>query len=147
MTRALPVRKTLPHILLNITHSDYCSEILLWASAETGLTILAASIPSLRILFRRMRSSYDQTEDPSRNYVSDEPRSKIKTAYKQDPYFYYAGELTTLLGREDNNSEEIILTKMGGIKQTQAISVRYKRDICDEQNEMQMGAVSPGRTL
>ncbi|KAJ5100639.1 hypothetical protein N7456_006691 [Penicillium angulare] len=31
----------------------YCTPILLWASAETGLTIFAASIPSLRMLFMR----------------------------------------------------------------------------------------------
>ena len=38
---------------------------------ETGLTILAASIPALRILLIRLRSSYQASEDPSSSYYGE----------------------------------------------------------------------------
>ncbi|KAJ5460254.1 uncharacterized protein N7458_001806 [Penicillium daleae] len=50
----------------------FCTSITIWASVETGLTIFAASIPALRILFVRIRSSYDHTDDPSGTYDGEE---------------------------------------------------------------------------
>ncbi|KAJ5380321.1 uncharacterized protein N7496_002749 [Penicillium cataractarum] len=50
----------------------FCSTITIWASVETGLTIFAASIPALRVLFVRIRSSYDQSGYPSGSYNGEE---------------------------------------------------------------------------
>ncbi|KAJ5692602.1 hypothetical protein N7462_002025, partial [Penicillium macrosclerotiorum] len=70
----------------------FCSTIIIWASAETGLTIFAASIPSLRILFIRMRSNYGESGEPSStyNYSADE-------------------ETITLENRKETSSEKSIL--------------------------------------
>ncbi|KAJ5986390.1 hypothetical protein N7451_010755 [Penicillium sp. IBT 35674x] len=46
----------------------FCSSIAIWASAETGLTIFAASIPALRILIVRIRSSYQESEGNEGSY-------------------------------------------------------------------------------
>ncbi|KAJ5921117.1 hypothetical protein N7466_009443 [Penicillium verhagenii] len=46
----------------------FCSSIVIWASAETGLTIFAASIPALRILLVRIRSSYRESEETDGTY-------------------------------------------------------------------------------
>lgn len=47
---------------------DFCSSIAIWASAETGFTIFAASIPALRILIIRIRSSYQESEGNEGTY-------------------------------------------------------------------------------
>ncbi|KAJ5973252.1 hypothetical protein N7481_010462 [Penicillium waksmanii] len=127
----------------------YCSSIIIWASAETGLTIFAASIPALRILLVRMRSTFDRTDDPVSGIysITAKNRGKNRDTPSTDRYHYFAGEPITLLDRGDNSSEKSILAKTGGIKQTQEISVSYERNIYEEHNEMRMGAVSPGRTL
>ncbi|KAJ5523409.1 hypothetical protein N7513_012953 [Penicillium frequentans] len=46
----------------------FCSSIAIWASAETGFTIFAASIPALRILIIRIRSSYQESEGNEGTY-------------------------------------------------------------------------------
>ncbi|KAF3389232.1 hypothetical protein F1880_004088 [Penicillium rolfsii] len=50
----------------------FCTSITIWASVETGLTMFAASIPALRVLFVRMRSSYGHSDDPSATYDGEE---------------------------------------------------------------------------
>ncbi|CEO60220.1 hypothetical protein PMG11_04858 [Penicillium brasilianum] len=50
----------------------FCTSITIWASVETGLTIFAASIPALRVLLVRIRSSYDRSDYPSGSYNGEE---------------------------------------------------------------------------
>ncbi|KAF7588697.1 hypothetical protein BBP40_005296 [Aspergillus hancockii] len=113
--------------LADYTYS--CSEILIWASAETGLTIFAASIPSLRVLFIRISSSYDRTDEPSSYHNSSKRsrnhRSGASGSRHRDPYRY--GESITLADRQDDNSIKSILGS-SGIKQTQEITVTYEQD-------------------
>ncbi|KAJ5628734.1 hypothetical protein N7490_010962 [Penicillium lividum] len=58
--------------LVNLVHVQdftyFCSSILIWGSAETGLTIFAASLPALRILMVRIRSSYQASEEIEGTY-------------------------------------------------------------------------------
>ncbi|KAJ5663192.1 hypothetical protein N7507_003923 [Penicillium longicatenatum] len=106
----------------------YCTPIILWASAETGLTIFAASIPALRILLLRMRSSRDDT-DPSTSYnFSGKGRSTTRSGNnddRSDPYYYMNGDMITLNDRRDNASDENVPGETG-IKQTREISVTYE---------------------
>ncbi|KAB8235904.1 uncharacterized protein BDW43DRAFT_317861 [Aspergillus alliaceus] len=118
--------------LTNVSNlADYtyaCSEILIWASAETGLTIFAASIPSLRVLFVRMHSSYNRSDEPSSyNNCSNSAkkgrtRRRLSGFRNRDPY--YCDEPITLPDRRDDNSSKSILSSPG-IRQTQEIIVTY----------------------
>ncbi|KAJ5703006.1 hypothetical protein N7488_010554 [Penicillium malachiteum] len=87
----------------------FCSSITIWAAAETGLTIIAASIPSLRILFVRIRSSYDHTDEPSTGT--------------------YGGETITMNGRGDDGSAKSIFDE-SGIKTTEEVTIH--RDLSQE---------------
>ncbi|GAB1197797.1 hypothetical protein APSETT444_007100 [Aspergillus pseudonomiae] len=118
-----------------LTAGDACSEILIWASAETGLTIFAASIPSLRVLFVRISSSYNHSDEPSSYaYSSSAKRSRnrrgLAGSRQRDPY--YCGETIILPDRRDDNSAKSILGS-SGIKQTQEVIVTY--DQGPEENE------------
>ncbi|KAJ5113681.1 hypothetical protein N7456_002215 [Penicillium angulare] len=90
----------------------FCSSITCWAAAETGLTIFAASIPSLRILFVRIRSSYDHT---------DEHTGTSGT---------YGGDTIVLQGPGDDSSVKSMLSE-SGIKATQQVAV--ERDVETEE--------------
>ncbi|OGM46628.1 hypothetical protein ABOM_004648 [Aspergillus bombycis] len=137
--------------LTNVSNvADYtyaCSEILIWASAETGLTIFAASIPSLRVLFVRMSSSYNHSDEPSSYaYGSSAKKSRnrrgLSGSRHRDPY--YCGETITLPDRRDDNSAKSILGS-SGIKQTQEVTVTY--DQGPEENEQvadRMGVLHSG---
>ncbi|KAB8274002.1 hypothetical protein BDV30DRAFT_248592 [Aspergillus minisclerotigenes] len=125
--------------LTNVSNvADYtyaCSEILIWASAETGLTIFAASIPSLRVLFVRMSSSYNRSDEPSSYaYSSSAKKSRnrrgLSGSRQRDPY--YCGDTIILPDRRDDNSAKSILGS-SGIKQTQEVLVTY--DQGPEENE------------
>ncbi|KAJ1711562.1 hypothetical protein AFGD_008289 [Aspergillus flavus] len=125
--------------LTNVSNvADYtyaCSEILIWASAETGLTIFAASIPSLRVLFVRMSSSYNRSDEPSSYaYSSSAKKSRnrrgLTGSRQRDPY--YCGDTIILPDRRDDNSAKSILGS-SGIKQTQEVLVTY--DQGPEENE------------
>ncbi|KAJ6157776.1 hypothetical protein N7470_005368 [Penicillium chermesinum] len=56
----------------------FCSSLTIWAAAETGLTIFAASIPALRLLVIRARSNYDDypTQQSSRQSRSDRSHNR-----------------------------------------------------------------------
>ncbi|PIG84461.1 hypothetical protein AARAC_002301 [Aspergillus arachidicola] len=125
--------------LTNVSNvADYtyaCSEILIWASAETGLTIFAASIPSLRVLFVRMSSSYNRSDEPSSYaYSSSAKKSRnrrgLSGSRQRDPY--YCGDTIILPDRRDDNSAKSILGS-SGIKQTQEVLVTY--DQAPEEHE------------
>ncbi|KAJ5632738.1 hypothetical protein N7490_009077 [Penicillium lividum] len=112
----------------------YCTPIVLWASAETGLTIFAASIPSLRILIVRMRSSNEESDPYANN--SGKRRSATRSGNdkdRSDPYYYMNGDMITLNDRKDDDSGKSILSD-AGIKQTQEISITYEVDP-SERNE------------
>ncbi|KAE8155090.1 hypothetical protein BDV25DRAFT_37723 [Aspergillus avenaceus] len=113
--------------LTNVSNlADYtyaCSEILIWASAETGLTIFAASIPSLRVLFIRMRSSYDRTDEPSSEAHDSSSRKPKKRARSRYLDSYHSSEAITLPERRDDTSDKSIL----GIRQTHEIVVTYEQ--------------------
>ncbi|KAJ5590565.1 hypothetical protein N7450_004537 [Penicillium hetheringtonii] len=79
----------------------FCSTLTIWASAETGCTIFAASIPALRILFVRISSSYQHSDDPSSTYD---------------------GEEITLQAHKDGSSARSIQSETG-VTTTQAITV------------------------
>lgn len=123
----------------------FCSTIIIWASAETGLTIFAASIPALRILFVRMRSSnYDRTDPPSsENYPLSDKRHGRNTSAQRDPYYYYGGDAITLSDGKDDSSVKSILGK-SGIRTTQEVSVTYERNVDAERRlERSRAVVSP----
>ncbi|KAJ6003040.1 hypothetical protein N7451_005587 [Penicillium sp. IBT 35674x] len=106
----------------------YCTPIILWASAETGLTIWAVSIPTLRILIKRMRSSKEGTDHSSAHYSSGKGRSSTRTRNnddRPDPYYYMNDDMITLNDRRDDASDRSILSD-SGIKQTREISVTYE---------------------
>jgi len=42
--------------LVGLTTVDYGSELVIWGTAESAVTIVAASIPMLRTLFREVKS-------------------------------------------------------------------------------------------
>ncbi|KAJ5386696.1 hypothetical protein N7509_009237 [Penicillium cosmopolitanum] len=81
----------------------FCSTLTIWASAETGCTIFAASIPSLRILFVRISSSYHHSGDTSDTYN---------------------GEAITLQAHKEGSSAQSIQSEPG-ITTTQEVSVEH----------------------
>ncbi|KAJ5988817.1 hypothetical protein N7481_004027 [Penicillium waksmanii] len=81
----------------------FCSTITIWASAETGCTIFAASIPSLRILFVRISSSYQHSDDTSDTYN---------------------GEAITLQAHKEGSSAQSIQSEPG-ITTTQEESIEH----------------------
>ncbi|KAE8381756.1 hypothetical protein BDV26DRAFT_301028 [Aspergillus bertholletiae] len=126
--------------LTNVSNvADYtyaCSEILIWASAETGLTIFAASIPSLRVLCVRVSSSYNRSDEPSSYaYSSSAKKGRYRRdrsgSHQRDSY-YYGEEIIILPGRQDDNSTKSILDS-SGIQRTQEVIVTY--DQGPEENE------------
>ncbi|KAJ5112539.1 hypothetical protein N7532_000584 [Penicillium argentinense] len=94
----------------------FCSTITSWASVETGLTIFAASIPALRLLFIRMRSGYDNPSDPSSNYSGK--------SYNQR-----GTHGTDTIALEDNDAESLksMLSKTA-VKTERQVAVTSERD-------------------
>lgn len=109
--------------------------MILWASAETGLTIFAASIPSLRLILVRIRSSYDRTDESQKYGLNSSNRRTVHrrggSSYDPDPYYYMGGEAITLANRKDDSSDKSILGK-SGIQQTQEVSVSYEQPSDEE---------------
>ncbi|KAJ5831934.1 hypothetical protein N7474_000245, partial [Penicillium riverlandense] len=124
----------------------YSSSIIIWASAETGLTILAASIPMLRILFNRFRTSYDESGPPtSGTYkVSGKFRSYHRAGpsgvYDPNPYISNSGAIAMTDWR-DNSSQNSILGAEE-IKQTQEVSLTYEKRT---DNERETGNIFSSR--
>lgn len=127
-SRTSPVGRKPPRERTTLTRIDYCTPIILWASAETGLTIWAASIPTLRILFKRMRSSREGTDHSSANYSSGKGRSSTRSGNNEDrsdPYYYMNDDMITLNDVRDDTSCGTMLGE-SGIKQTREILVTYE---------------------
>ncbi|KAJ5729775.1 uncharacterized protein N7483_004283 [Penicillium malachiteum] len=114
----------------------YCSPILLWASAETGLTIFASSIPALRILFVRMHSSSGDAESPRNYNASRKNQSTARSAnnddcasrispYWSEQYYMMGGDIITLSKQRDDSSDKSILS-ISGIKQTREVTITYE---------------------
>lgn len=123
----------------------FCSTIMIRVSAETGLTIFAASIPSLRILFVRMLSSYDRTDPPpsSENYQLSSKCHHRNKSTRPEPYYYYSGDAITLSDPKDDSSAKSIPGK-SGIKTTQEVSVTYERNADAKRGlEGELGVSSP----
>ncbi|KAJ5946083.1 hypothetical protein N7454_002922 [Penicillium verhagenii] len=95
--------------LVNVSNINSCTPILLWASAETGLTIFACSIPTLRILLVRVRSTnkakYSSKICNRTNFGHNKMRS--------DPYYHLNSDLITLNGRNDDASDKSTLGDSG----------------------------------
>lgn len=81
--------------------TGFCTSITIWASVETGLTIFAASIPALRVLFVRIQSSYNHSDDPSATYD---------------------GEEMTLQAHKEGSSARTVISEQG-ISMTQEVTV------------------------
>ncbi|KAJ6113368.1 hypothetical protein N7523_006685 [Penicillium sp. IBT 18751x] len=135
--------------LVNVSQVEdftwFCSTIIIWASAETGLTIFAASIPSLRILFVRMRSSNYNRSNPasSENYQLSDKRHGPKPSSQRDPYYYYGGDAVTLSDGRDDSSVKSILGRPG-ITTTQEVLVTYEQNLdADRELERSRAVVSP----
>ncbi|KAJ6151582.1 hypothetical protein N7470_007179 [Penicillium chermesinum] len=125
--------------LVNVTEikdfTYFCTSLILWASAETGLTIFAASIPSLRLIIARMRSSYDRMDESQKYGLHSSSRRTAPrrgdASHDTDPYYYMGGEAITLADRKDDSSDKSILGK-STIQQTQEISVTYEHSMDEE---------------
>ncbi|KAJ5732462.1 hypothetical protein N7493_003943 [Penicillium malachiteum] len=120
----------LRNIAAIIDFTYYCSPIILWTSAETGLTIFASSIPALRILFVHMRSSNEATESSRKNQNTarstnnDDCGSRI-SPYWSEPYYMMGEDMITLYNRKDDASDKSILS-ISGIKQTREVTITYE---------------------
>ncbi|KAJ5919175.1 hypothetical protein N7466_010118 [Penicillium verhagenii] len=99
--------------LVNVSNiSDftyYCTPILLWASTETGLTIFASSIPTLRILLVRMRSTNEAKYSSETCYRTHFSHNKMRS----DPYYHMNSDTITLTDRNDNDSDKSTLGDLG----------------------------------
>lgn len=88
----------------NISPSDYTSELVLWRTAEAATTIMAASIPVLRVLFRdvaspsnRFYASYRRrmrdrhgTDRPSRGRTVGAANASVTASLHSEPNMLYA---------------------------------------------------------
>ncbi|KZF19790.1 hypothetical protein L228DRAFT_271109 [Xylona heveae TC161] len=112
----------------------YAGNILIWAAAETGATLVAASIPSLRILFIRIRSTRGGSggQGYSDSYkLSENTKS---TNSKRNPFSHgyrtshsAAAERT----KRDDQSDKSILGAAADdpqIKQTHEVTISYQKD-------------------
>ncbi|KAI9931469.1 hypothetical protein ASPWEDRAFT_398146 [Aspergillus wentii DTO 134E9] len=118
----------LPNLSKQSDFTYYCGDILIWAAAETGATIFAASIPSLRILVLKMRSSYDNSgQKYSENYQLSKGREWSRNTKRRHGTLLSSDEHVSLPGRPDDASEKSILGKSNNIKRTQEVTVSYEQ--------------------
>lgn len=105
--------------------------VLIWGLAESAITIVAASIPFLRMLVREVSSGYASRGKYTGNsyqlqHQSHGPSSGTRSKVKADPGIY-----ETEIGRnDDTGSDKSILgdkdaQTAGQIVQTQEVRVEY----------------------
>lgn len=110
-------------IVANISSLVDTVGLILWSSTELTLTILTATIPTLRPLYNSLRgvSSRGEYNDNSRGYeLSDSAPMKLR------PKEGNSMVTATAIGGNDNNSEEFILERGGNdIVCTETVTVEY----------------------
>ncbi|KAF4634671.1 hypothetical protein G7Y89_g3427 [Cudoniella acicularis] len=108
------------------SRSDYSYDtvgLILWSSTELMLTILTATIPTLRPLYNRLRgvSSRGEYHDSDRGYQFEDSKS-IKLRPKERNLMLTT---TVAAGRSNNTSEECILERGNNIVRTETVIVEY----------------------
>ncbi|KAL2007978.1 hypothetical protein VTN00DRAFT_7960 [Thermoascus crustaceus] len=117
----------------------FAGNLLLWAAAETGLTIVAVSLPSLRALLTKLRSSrnYSSGREQSNGYQLSSGGGKVRNSISRGGVFSgnYRNKGTVLPTKRDDQSDKSILSAAQGgngtksyIKQTNEITISYDHD-------------------
>ncbi|RDL29797.1 uncharacterized protein BP5553_10662 [Venustampulla echinocandica] len=104
--------------------SDYSYDtvgLILWSSTELMLTILTATIPTLRPLYNKLRgvSSRGEYDESGPGYELKDS-APIKLRPKEGNSM-----VTTAVGGNDNTSEEFILERGNDIVCTETVTVEY----------------------
>jgi hypothetical protein len=114
-------------------------DLFIWGNAETTVTIIAASIPILRVLIRDVKTS--RRSDTNTKYSKSEFPSEASQRNKVTVSGGSAGGLGR--GSQDDGSEKGMIgeqLELAGILRTNDVSVEYhrKRDVESDEDEMYM---------
>lgn len=106
----------------------------IWIEAEPNATIVAASIPVLRLLFRDVKNSLSSSQSPG-SYLRSNNQSKFHASSNVQSNSTAKGQMTE---RDDNSSERSILDNTdGGFKHTREVVIDYgmKSDFSDREDQ------------
>jgi hypothetical protein len=98
------------------------AELSIWIPAEPNATIVAASIPVLRVLFRDVKKRYGSKGPLGNGYLRSDGGSKFHNGTSG-----HVAEVSSAV-KGDNDSETSILPSGGegaGIRQTRQVTVEY----------------------
>jgi len=130
----------------------FAGNLLLWAAVETGLTMVAVSLPSLRALVTKLRSSrnYSSGREQSNGYQLSSSGTKARVSVSRGGVFSgnYRSKGTVLPTKRDDHSDKSILGAAEGgngtnsyIKQTNEVTITYEQN---EGNHSEESVVSGG---
>lgn len=101
---------------------------MVWGAAEVAVTIMAASIPVLRVLVREVKASTRQQYGPSKETMGNSrPMTTVVIASTGNFGQTAKGSQVSNAHSEDGSEKSIVGEKLrgGGIVQTQEIAIEY----------------------
>lgn len=117
---------------------DFQVDLWIWGNAETNVTIVAASIPVLRVLVKEVKSS------ARRYYVSTEDHTTNRSGYRnQHTITISAGRNSRhqRIRSQDAQSDKSILDDKPGIVRTKEVAVEYHKREERRDEDIELGRV------